>query len=1024
MYTLNDGEKTPNTKEIKDGRGTVVPEDNVRTITIRVQDITPRIANAAIAFNAQYVPGVELPIVPVYGYEIGDDVELEVRAYNTKTKTYDYKKGLTDVIKIDYDSVTGKYYMKARENTREEVNAYGSFTPLYKSLKIGGNASYSQIAIHGTYSTLLTDGVAMTFDIPLTSIKVSNQLPNPTLKTSGSINLFYKGWFDYNADGTVDPVAGSGKAFIDQTTTKIVTDSQDVPTISATNGWYLVSNENKIRYGEDFDPSVTTDDAFANNYVVSDATTPPAVYSKFSVVRSRNDLAKDSAGKGIASGWLYLNYNNYRTPVMKQITIPNKTVAPSYNIAEFTTGSANVTANTFASDQKYQFYFYDKADKSKKAIQLSYLTADAPNDIADVKLNRIKTTYGLFNETSIIKTGYTYLCKNNPYDTIELPLISGITPFKGTAAINLHMNDWENDDSYLSYNVNLSVNNTKPTVTASTKSISINKAYDRQVGQIILSSNQRDSRISGLKDYNYTSTAGKNFNEIKFVSYSGSAYKTQAEKETAALALINVIKTSSSNFSNPSEIDLVIYDTQYSSIGLGTYNFTITPKVVFDGSEKEIEVNQIAFSVVVTNNKPMIKLSSTSFPVNAAAGIEWDTHTNNYSITNPSVDYVNGVMKNTVTGDYTVKLEKFTPVNITTPAMDGTFTFDATTGKVKFENRASVPKTATYSYKTDLDAGNNYVTLKLHNPRDNSEITTKAGLNAMSFSITKNIQVASVAYTQSGTINLIDANSAVTFKATPKNTTGYVEDVILHEYDPATGIEYTIPDPSNPGVRIPVVQHFILDKSTIETTGIATLKARDKSDIESDGYKYLAPGKEYKIKLEYKLSTKSSSEPLTSAITIKPVQTFPTVTNKAQKSYMYIGDVGNDASISKVGVNREKATVYGTITVANLGATMDGLILDSSMNELIRKGFKVECKDSATGKYVECDVENPCLTLGYTEDLVKKTKTYEYRITFTGDPKAAVVQNKTYTISLTPHYKNQVDKTNAPKTNVSINIRK
>ncbi|MBR1670619.1 MAG: leucine-rich repeat protein [Butyrivibrio sp.] len=413
-------------------------DDNTKSFIVRVVDTTPRLASSTYTVDSNSTLGTALGIVTVYDYTINtDSLELCTRSV-AKSGEVTYTK--SNELEV-YESGS-EFYIR---------NCSGS--PFSKTFTEG-----SKLYLKGDFEG---DG-AGSFEIPISKITVTNNALNPTIKTSGKINLFY------------NETAGSdltGSVIITQSDKNLVVNSVEL--VSAAN--YKKANS------ED-------EDSFAANFNIDKL---DGSNQNFIVTRTDDELVEVN-GKPVTSGYLYIYCKGYSSVIKKAITIPTAVTTPSYVLSK-----TSATASTWGEDQEYKLQLLDK--KTKEVLSLDDLDDDLDESNNTVGLGlTLASTEGLFEELDIADAMSS--------DTITLK-VDG-TPFKGTAVIYVKKTTWS---KALTYKFSLNVTNSLPTIKPNSSTATLNKTYPGQKAVIRFTSNQEEAALTDDIDSIYYSGSSKLF---------------------------------------------------------------------------------------------------------------------------------------------------------------------------------------------------------------------------------------------------------------------------------------------------------------------------------------------------------------------------------------------------------------------------------------------------------------------------------------------------------------------------------
>jgi len=273
---------------------------------VQVVDATPRLEEKKITVNRNSAQGSKITLIPVYGYAI--------------------ESGSLSIKKIVKDGTATTYEDSSFSIAGDRIVA-GSMEP----------GTYTdQYVIEGR---LVDDG--STFRVRIPSITVTGATVNPSLKTTGKLNLFYNGG---ESCGTV-------------------TVAQNL------------KDETVERYELHADEKADIDETFPDNFTVEKDKDGQAIIN-----RTDDKLVTNSKGKVITSGYLWIYYEGYDDPVKKKITVPTTTAKPSLAL-----DTTKITLSSFIADETT--YDVTVQDRKTKAL----LSMD------EVEVNELKTTASIKN---------------------------------------------------------------------------------------------------------------------------------------------------------------------------------------------------------------------------------------------------------------------------------------------------------------------------------------------------------------------------------------------------------------------------------------------------------------------------------------------------------------------------------------------------------------------------------------------------------------------------------------------------
>ena len=421
VSVLNKGEKTAS-------------DGNTARIIIRVVDGMPRLGSSNITVNSTSFRGTLLDISEVYGYSI---VGNYIGLYTAKDSTK-----LCNELSVQYDDDEERYYICSAGDPFSKV--YSGKTQLY----LGFRLQNEENTLTGRYY------------IPITKLTVTDKALNPTLKTSGKINLFYSLGGSYEDPGSI-------------TVTQSLKDTE----IEA------VSLIPVSSYAADVTEAQT---AFASNFDVStDGTT-------ITVKRSDAEL-QSVKNKAVLSGYIYITYKGY-LPIRKQIIVPTCNTAPEYVL-----DTASATASTYASGQVYSLTLVDK--KTKK-IPLSL--SDIDTETKDADTGKIKSLHLLDKSAGIFKAIDAGDAKEK--NAIQLE-VNGNPGAGGKAFIELQLPNWSKP---LTYTFTLKTTNRLPSVKLDQTKLTLDKSYPSLTQTIKATDDQSEATLEG---FDVVYTGNRKYNE-------------------------------------------------------------------------------------------------------------------------------------------------------------------------------------------------------------------------------------------------------------------------------------------------------------------------------------------------------------------------------------------------------------------------------------------------------------------------------------------------------------------------------
>lgn len=422
---------------------------------IRVVDVTPRLMQNTIRLNTQCTTGTTFELLSVYGYEV-ETTGLEVvqRVKSGSITEYETNK----YVEIRY--IDGELCMMLTDEGKAAVKMKGSDIT-QKNMYIQGEYTYDS-----GYGM-----VTEVFRTPIKSLVLTQKSLKPSVKTKGTLNLFF------NSKASVEE---QGEVQITQNQKDLKVEKYEL--VSAAN------YEN---------PGSEEIDSLANNFKVS---------SSGLISRTDNELIKDAKGKVVVSGYVKITYEGYE-PCYAKIKIPVKTKKPSYVLSK-----TKATVNAYSNGYGIKLQLLDK--KSKKALSLANL------DSLSFDESSSGTTTGLFEEMNVEAAKAT--------DTITLQIKNAQ---KGKAVVNVEMASW---DQPMKFTFSLNVTTKAPTVKAKPSSMTLNNLCVGQAASTKLTLNQDDAKMTGIANVEFAGKAALELDasKIQFVYEDGMLYASSGETLT------------------------------------------------------------------------------------------------------------------------------------------------------------------------------------------------------------------------------------------------------------------------------------------------------------------------------------------------------------------------------------------------------------------------------------------------------------------------------------------------------------
>lgn len=1006
-YVLNPGEKKVNENSVED---TSDPRhtDNLAKLIIRVVDASPRLVNKSFTVDYNSSIGTKLEMLEVYG-ELGEIVKEGIEPLKiVQKKTVN---GETKYVTLP-DSEMGISFYYNEDNVNPEKTGF------YAKKRAGyvwnsKTSTYKNMYLEGAFEKRKPER----FQIPLGEVKITNSPLSPAITLSGKINTFY--------GKTADGPENRGKVTVTQSIKNIEVD-------------HAVLCDN-VHYQN---PDSPLEDLFDKNFnIEQDKNDNTKLY--ITIDNLLDELKKDEkTKKEVVSGYLKIYYKGYENPVSKAITVSCGDTAPSYVLSE-TSG----TLNLYAKNQKAKFYLYKRGDSKKIPIDLKNMT---------IKFNQNKTTTG---STFVNTINVSKRLTDDEYDYNLMTISQDNTqdPVGGKAVINIHHKSWAPNKT-IDYTYSVSVTKSKPTAKFfGSNTATINLQIDMGSDIYIYSSQDNvpisENSTEKAKMFNNTTTDPTKNSGIK---YTGNL--KNAKMAAAADYMIASMKTESTFVDEPTtgKRMLKIPVSTLSSTVKGRYTFKIWPVVEYqpDPTDPEAKkdpdsIDPITFAVNVVDSKVTLSMGS-NFTFNKDCfnddGEGQEEVIVKYTLRN--------IPSGTKQRDYGVDLTSATFEKTNTKIAKD---FDAIKTAIEFYPDPDEDKNICYS-KLQIED-----TKKRDDPYSYTYLVKGATLcdidgkdigKIADFKITVVTRntTSSLSVTQSGSINMVDYynRSFLTYTATPRNFYTDIENVIMHEID-----EY-----GNEKASEADNEFFKLKQDPDNDKKVYVYL---KKQIAPE--KRVVPGKKYKIRLRYKLSSRPTYTPAFDfTITIK--QTFPSVTVKQDINKIFAGQAAKTIKVkvkpskdsdlaSMTGVDFKDGkndAYYQAFAIDNFNSFIEEDGYGNPMyidNTTPGKGLKIYAtfdKDGSTPvlKYVDTKIDR--IIYGTHDDWtdayywkyndrakdpavnekihVVVRPDYYYTFELTLKNPAALALDKTHKISMVCEYEDQAYNTKGSAFTVSVNVNK
>lgn len=808
------------------------PEENIAYLMIRVIDTTPRLGETSLTVNNQLKAGAPMTIVPVYGYEINDDVGLKV-CYKTTTN------GVTS-----YSSECGDLEAEYVSTGVDKGWRLKTTLLLNNSLDINKTKEYKKNTLYlvGQYKAAEGHRNNGYFYIPLPAIMITNTRPAPTLSQSGKINMFY------NNTASKDEV---GEIILTQSLKNLTVEKYEF--VSATN----YKNPGIERPENALKDNVDNFDSLGYNF---DITIDADNRNKAKITRSsqHTDVAKVSK-KTVVSGYLYIYYEEYKEPAKVAITVSNTDTAPTYYLSQ-----TSVTANANAKGQKYQLYLYPKGKSNLyvNAVDLTN-TIDATTGEKNVIFNG--STTGNFLEEKMQEVENKQL--KDKY-RINLELNDGATVRAGKTVIGVHMTTWSDPDKKLYYTFTVATTTKDSTVSMDKSAVTVNRAYvnadaEKNSQTIKFKPSTTDMTIVGL--YN----AAKDGATGVYYKPGTNAINAKYEKVKGLLT----VGTDSITIRQPKTAEELDFT--------GSFSFIVYPEVQYKGTTENKRLAAKSFTVNIVNNVPKLTVAKT-FTFNTTLEDEKEKPSSSYTLSN--------LLTGTKMSEYKVSLDNAKLLKKATGAKEVTYSdfADKVAGfsiSLNEEKNTGAIAAAKKGFKKE-DAGTYTVTGATITSADGS----KATLAAFTVILAANAEEPKVAMSApTGQINTIDKYSYLTYTPIFKNISDVtvIEGPTLLELD-STG-DRAVSEANKhfickyDSVNNKVYVQLKDDKEIIKTIVPGkTYKIKLKFGVKEMTGK---AGSDQNL---------NDGDIVSDILSIVPVETYPTLSATPKRSYVYAGQNRNN----------------------------------------------------------------------------------------------------------------------------------
>ena len=974
---------------------------------IQVLNPAPRLTRDSYMVNTQCVyvaddqdeslngDGAMIEIIASEGYDIDPEAMGQMlyksEAYND-TETF---KG----IKVTYIGPSEDHERGYLYRLSIIEGQYGDSN--VNTLKEGKSLEYkgkNQLYLRGKYAdNNVLDGLSgKYFYIPIKQLTIFNQKLKPTVKQSGSINIFYNstcyapqdndfaGWEEILGDKAKKDVDDEdfeanlwnfwnltiGEIVISQSIEKsgaevdyngvyrqdeytgnkankeikdYVTDIAGDPDaavrvrlMSEPNYAYFKDNtkakQKEVKNNKYFD-------SFANNFIVFKATNG----KDFRIRRSANEMAKIN-GKDVTSGYLLIYYKGYKDPVEAKINLNVKNQGPSYVLSP---SSASDTRMNYKTGTGNAIVFQPGlfAKKTGKPILRDDDLADGYPYIDQDKSTRKEDC--VFNKEVSITNNYLGT-ETSVFDIVKNQSYVG----KSKAIIHLKRTWW---DKELTYTYTISESDKMPTGKFSTSTLGLNKQF---VGE------------NTERSITYKVNMGP-----CTISIDGDPIPLPTRKqEESDFDMLTVSCESEGEGSTNLIVKAYVND---GDIPKGSYKYQINPVATY-ANDVEVPLKAATFTVSVVDSQPTLKLTGTTYKFNTDfPGVE------TYKL--------NATFGSVPKGG---KDEKFVldckNAKLVPTAREGTTAYNTAMAVkknfevTKFEYNEKTKKFDFFCKLGEVDG--NYPSFDC---AYNLKGLTLDGAEFKPLKVTLKSHHGDVTVivTGSGSVNTVDPWSQMTIKPTVKNLVNPdIAAITYVEWDEDAG-NYVTND------RFQIVKEEDEDKDTT----LAYLTATHSKD---DKGKDTCTNEDHKVILKYKIGDHSIE---TAAFNIKPKQTTPTLSADPATAEFY----NNSEPGSKVKtIELTKKSVLNA--VIDQGTENKGFKVSKRNSEILQRAFEVT--------YSEVGAEEVPAS--------KYAKTMKAgRIVLTCKAPELLTADKYYDLQLEPEWVGQFEDTTATTVKVRVIVK-
>lgn len=406
---------------------------------LRVVDKTPYVESKTLNLNPSYEGEdacVSFDLIPVAGTKVVGYREADGTLSGEPIVVKPKGNGWQSLAK-DFD-----VNLEKLENGKQTVEISLSNDSAYKNV--------SSQTLSDLYLQVFVDSASsIPYQVKMPTIVITKNVPKPSAKLSGKINLFYTKDADLQAKVSV--------------------------TIPELKGYVM---------DQDIEPhlenlsSAEKDQGFTDNFSVE-----PIVAgnnNSLSICQKADRIEKNSVtGKPAVTGYLVLKYVGYEAVKIK-ITVPTENKKPSLKLS-----ATSATTNTYSKNLEYELQLLDS--KTKKTIDLTGFHASTHN---------VKST-GVFAKQERAFVDEDTNC-------IRLTIDEGVDK-TSKASIIVSSNDWSEE---LTYTFTLKTTTAVPKVKLSSTTIEINKLLenDENANSVTVQADQSNVEVVDMQGFTTTNT--------------------------------------------------------------------------------------------------------------------------------------------------------------------------------------------------------------------------------------------------------------------------------------------------------------------------------------------------------------------------------------------------------------------------------------------------------------------------------------------------------------------------------------